>query len=133
MPGTMFVSALSQMWIFATYELLRTWQQMIKELKKGSNQRKEPSSDQTQLPHLEEIYFRKQATRLQSDSGFTVMLDKALQAVEPLIRRIEALRMNLAKHEVPKKKGQRAIAPGYGELTRGMVRSIGSLISETSP
>ena len=36
--------------------------------------------------------------------------------MEPVFRRIESLRMNLAKHEVPKRKGERAMAPGYGRI-----------------
>jgi hypothetical protein len=43
-------------------------------------------------------------------------LEKAYQRVEPLFRRIEALRMNLAKHEVPKMKDVPALAPGYGRI-----------------
>ncbi len=35
-PATLFVSALSQMWIFAVYELLRTWRQRIKDLKRDA-------------------------------------------------------------------------------------------------
>ena len=35
-PAVLFVSALSQMWIFATYELLRTWRQFIRDLKKAA-------------------------------------------------------------------------------------------------
>lgn len=30
--SAMFVSAISQLWIFALYELLRTWRQQVKEL-----------------------------------------------------------------------------------------------------
>jgi hypothetical protein len=33
----MFVSAQSQMWIFALYELLRTWRQRIRTLRSWSN------------------------------------------------------------------------------------------------
>jgi hypothetical protein len=31
LPATLIVSALSQMWIFAVYELLRTWRQRVKD------------------------------------------------------------------------------------------------------
>jgi hypothetical protein len=43
--------------------------------------------------------------------------------MEPLFSRIEALRMNLAKHEVPKLHGVPAMAPGYGRID-GMTGSI---------
>jgi hypothetical protein len=32
LPSMMFVSALSQMWVFAAYELLRTWRQRAREI-----------------------------------------------------------------------------------------------------
>ena len=35
-PATLVVSALSQMWIFAVYELLRTWRQRVKDLKRDA-------------------------------------------------------------------------------------------------
>jgi hypothetical protein len=35
-PATLIVSALSQMWIFAVYELLRTWRQRVKDLKRDA-------------------------------------------------------------------------------------------------
>ena len=31
-PDALFVNALSQMWLFGAYELLRTWRQRVKEL-----------------------------------------------------------------------------------------------------
>lgn len=42
-------------------------------------------------------------------------INEAYDRTEPLFRRFEALRMNLAKHEVPKTKGVPSLAPGYGE------------------
>jgi hypothetical protein len=48
--------------------------------------------------------------------------------MEPLFRRIEALRMNLAKHEVPKLHAVPAMAPGYGRINGMLVRSLGKLI-----
>ncbi len=118
----LFVSALSQMWIFATYELLRTWRQFVRDLKKASAKPPNDLSDGDQWfdHHEAEVFFRREATRLQSDPNFAAMLDEAFNNVEPLFRRIERLRMNLAKHEIPKKKGDKAgklsIAPGYGRI-----------------
>lgn len=42
--------------------------------------------------------------------------ERALEIIEPLFRRLEAVRMRLAKHEVPKTYGMSAIAPGYGRI-----------------
>ena len=36
-PSAHFISAQSQMWIFAAYELLRTWQQRAKEMEKWAD------------------------------------------------------------------------------------------------
>ena len=38
-PGQsmMFLSVISQMWIFSVYELLRTWRQAVREIKKESS------------------------------------------------------------------------------------------------
>jgi hypothetical protein len=44
--SAMFVSAMSQMWIFAVNELLRTWKQMVKELRSG-----EAASESKPRPH----------------------------------------------------------------------------------
>lgn len=118
-PDVFFVSALSQMWIFATYELLRTWRQFIRDLKKTAAappDEEEVAPEEEPRRHLAEAYWRGQVQQLRSDPQFGRHLDAAYAAVEPLFRRIEALRMNLAKHEVPKRKGELAMAPGYGRI-----------------
>lgn len=110
-----FVSALSQMWIFALYELLRTWRQRVRDLKlEGQKHPAEPSSGLK--AHLAFVYRDRQLGRLRNDAAFIVELDAAYARIEPLFRRIEALRMNLAKHEIPKLKGVPALAPGYGRI-----------------
>jgi hypothetical protein len=43
-------------------------------------------------------------------------LENASDRSELAFRRIEALRVSLAKHEVPKSKGALAVAPGYGRI-----------------
>jgi hypothetical protein len=113
--SAMFVSALSQMWIFAAYELLRTWRQRIRELKREAQNVMPQASGAAILEDISELFWRGQVHRIQNDHGYIAELDKASSLVEPVFRRIESLRMNLAKHEVPK-KSQRAIAPGYGRI-----------------
>ncbi len=118
-PDVLFVSALSQMWIFGTYELLRTWRQFIRDLKKAGAalpDEEETVGEEDPRRQLAEAYWRGHIEQLRSDPQFGEQLDAAYAKVEPLFRRIEALRMNLAKHEVPKRKGELAMAPGYGRI-----------------
>lgn len=125
----LFVSALSQMWVFAVYELLRTWRQRAQEIIEWS---------QTLRPlegrEREEALMRKRAeverraaeardadTRWQlferaSDEAFINDLRTALNRAELTFRRIEAARVTLAKHEIPKSKRAYAAAAGYGRI-----------------
>jgi hypothetical protein len=119
-PATLVVSALSQMWIFAVYELLRTWRQRVKDLK-GDAQK--PAVQQSGHSKLAGVYYPGQLAHLRKKPAYAKELDRAVNLMEPLFRRIEALRMNLAKHEVPKLHGVPAIAPGYGRID-GMTGSI---------
>jgi len=119
-PGTIFVSALSQMWIFAVYELLRTWRQRIKDLKRDAQNNSTPGTARSRHSG---IYYDEQLAKLRKNPKYGNELDKAMTLMEPLFRRIEALRMNLAKHEVPKMKSIPAMAPGYGRID-GMDGSI---------
>ena len=112
-PATLFVSALSQMWIFAVYELLRTWRQRVKDLKRDSRKPATPATEQSSVSGL---YYNQQLTNVRNKPDYSSKLNQAVNRMEPFFRRIEALRMNLAKHEVPKMQGIPAIAPGYGRI-----------------
>ncbi len=120
LPATLVVSALSQMWIFAVYELLRTWRQRIRDLKRDAQKPAGPHSGRSSLAGL---YYKDQLAHLRKKPTYSQELDRALNRVEPLFRRIESLRMNLAKHEVPKMDRVPAMAPGYGRID-GMTGSI---------
>jgi hypothetical protein len=127
----LLVSALSQLWIFGLYELLRTWRQRAldvarfgeKALKAVNQSEKEQFiADQkakikraVTLDGLDTFYwqpYEKAAT----DEKFVESIHSALDQSEGLFRRIEALRISLAKHELPKKTGSFAMAPGYGRI-----------------
>lgn len=68
---------------------------------------------------LGDMFWEHHLREFRGSEEFRREVDQAAQRVEPVFRRIEALRMNLAKHEVPKKKGERAMAPGYGRIDYG--------------
>ena len=57
--------------------------------------------------------------RARSDSAFVDALDSANTRVEPIYRRLDALRVNLAKHEVKGQRGMPAMAPGYSRIDEG--------------
>jgi hypothetical protein len=120
-PATLVVSALSQMWIFAVYELLRTWRQRVKDLKRDAQ--KPAVVQQSVHSKLAGMHYQSQLAHLRKKPAYAKELDRAVSRLEPLFRRIEALRMNLAKHEVPKLHGVPAMAPGYGRID-GMTGSI---------
>lgn len=65
---------------------------------------------------IAEAYWHGHVELLRSDPQFGEQLDAAHAQVEPLFRRIESRRINLAKHEVPKRKGELAMAPRYGRI-----------------
>src|SRR5260370_16782726 len=54
--------------------------------------------------------------QLGKEKGLGGGIGRGYGGVERMFRRIEALRMNLAKHEVAKTDGVPAIAPGYGRI-----------------
>lgn len=133
-----FVSALSQMWIFGLYELLRTWRQRVCEiLKFAEDLAKLTGSDlekriMKQQHKIKTAYSKTDGIDLMhwrpfdlaaKDSEFVNQLSNALDRSERVFRRIEALRISLAKHEVPKSKGAYAMAPGYGriDMTNGSI------------
>lgn len=128
-PSALVVSALSQLWIFGLYELMRNWrsraeavvafsdslaaaapeeqQRLIEEQKLRIERLAEPSDG---------LVFRwpdfDRATR---DATYIAKVQAAFDNSELLFRRLEALRMTLAKHEIPKSAAY-AMAPGYGRI-----------------
>ncbi len=131
LPDALLVSALSQMWIFAVYELLRTWRQRCRkiiqfaeELSKlnGSKRKKHIANQQNNLkeasPYLDDFSppFSTTFERAANDDDYVKTVKGAFDSSERPFRKIEALRIHLAKHEVPKTKGSFALAPGYDRI-----------------
>jgi hypothetical protein len=131
------VSAFSQMWIFGLYELLRTWRQRAKEICKFAqelglldeparitliSEKKQQVTEAAALAGSEAHYWRPYEKAIEDDN-YVERIRKAVDQSERLFRRIESLRMPLAKHEVPKEKGSFAWAPNCG----GIDKSNGSI------
>ena len=128
--SAMTVSAMSQMWMFAVYELLRTWRQRIQVLLRIADR------VATLVPERREAFLAEQALTIGGghgdaslaldlqrsavmdlvDEGAVARLRDAYLAIEPVFRRVESLRITLAKHEIPKANGLVAFAPGYGRI-----------------
>jgi hypothetical protein len=120
----MFLSAISQMWIFSVYELLRTWRQAVRDINKEAAILSPAAGDEPDgLSQLATASRRSYVDRARTDLAFIEEMDRAKDQVDQVFRRIEALRMNLAKHEIKGRK-QLAIGPGYARLDE----STGSLI-----
>ena len=116
-----FLNAQSQMWIFAAYELLRTWKQRAKEVLALARSAKlaarvaELEADQGYTHVGRQMRARQLRAVLDSPSLLTRIEDDLRRAHMPF-RRTEFVRMSLAKHEVVKQKHSIAFAPGYGRI-----------------
>jgi hypothetical protein len=130
MEAAMIVSAVSQMWLFALYELLRTWRQRAKKLIKIATRLDGLSAekrDEILKGEMEAVRStredanlaldmqRESISRLR-DPHFVDVLKGAFAQLDPIFRSVEGLRMTLAKHEAPKTQGLVAFAPGYGRI-----------------
>jgi len=129
-PDAMFVSAMSQLWIFGVYEFLRTWRQRVNDLllfhqmNAGSGSpEKEVALAAVREKHTMPLgdsdetassYFHYEQVATSDDFAYEIR--KALDGSELLYRRLEALRVMLAKHELPRQKRVPAMAPGYGRI-----------------
>lgn len=124
-----FVSALSQMWVFAAYELLRTWRQRATEVMSWAHELAALTEDERANAinaKRQEVERRASETldpaskwdmfERATDPLFADKLRLALDRAELAYRNIEAVRMTLAKHEVPRSRGLYAGAPGYGRI-----------------
>lgn len=117
----MFLNAQSQMWIFAGYEVMRTWRQRAKDIIKwhdnGGLQMKLESleADQGFVHHGN---HRRAALirEVIADPTIVQALRDDLKRTHVVFARMEYLRISLAKHEVPGKAKSLAIAPGYGRI-----------------
>jgi hypothetical protein len=119
--STAFVSAQSQMWIFAAYELLRTWKQRVKDTQKlikngGLEARLAKLEKPLSYQHPTRDIRANQLRRVVAVPNVLDVLDADLRRIHVTFGLMEALRMALAKHEEPKQVNSVAFAPGYGRI-----------------
>lgn len=116
-----FLSAQSQMWIFATYELFRTWRKRIRNVTKWA----EASALESKLETLERgdsyINFGKQhmaeqLRKIIDDPSLLEAIKLDQRRVEIPFMQLEAIRVLLAKHEIWRRNNSFASRPGYGRI-----------------
>lgn len=127
------LSAMSQMWVFALYEFLRTRLQRASKLigyseklaaqktaeeraayeKKINDEAKERAKFIKIAPH-----FYANHVGSVSNPGFIKAIRDYREEIKHLFRDVEAIRLPLAKHEIAGTKNERffAEAPGYGRV-----------------
>ena len=120
-PETMFLNAQSQMWIFAAYELLRTWRARAKDIimwaENGGLEMKARSLEEDQgFVHGSRQMRAKQLREVAANPSMIETVKMDLRRAHIPFSRIEHLRVSLAKHEVRGKRNSVAYAPGYGRI-----------------
>ena len=131
-PGQILypLSALSQMWVFSLYEWLRTWRTRAHQLLQLAEQhRSTKPGKKTKLlktsvegAKSKERHATGAPTFLSehvaqvSDPSFIAKIKQYYEKTEGLFSMVEALRVTLAKHEVPKSNKLVAQAPGYARM-----------------
>lgn len=118
------VSALSQMWIFGLYELLRTWRERFKHLRKQlANGMLKAYAETihtraTERNNTAALVRSFQAKNVLNDEGVLLHAEQQWRDIEHVWRAIESLRMNLAKHAAAGGGSVIPMAPGYGRINR---------------
>jgi hypothetical protein len=120
-PEATFLAAMSQMWIFATYELLRTWRQRAKEVSKlvqngGLAQKVEGLERNAGKFHVNEQIRARLFRWALDDPNIGDEIRDDLRAIHIPMSRLEHLRISLAKHEVRGHRDSITLHPGYGRI-----------------
>ncbi|WP_186252255.1 hypothetical protein [Burkholderia gladioli] len=119
---THFLLAQSQMWIFAAYELLRTWRQRAHEIitwqrNHGLKQKLASLRERDKAGSHFGLRIRiEQIERVLNDEAIVEELDKQRRHTYIPFTRLEWVRVSLAKHEVSGNPKQAALMPGYGRI-----------------
>lgn len=117
--STMAVSALSQMWIYSLYEVLRMWRDRKFEFEKlrkngGIDQK---VKDMVDDPLNQTINARKQQMlRFKDDLRYREHIDAVWSGIEEIYRATELIRINLAKHCAPGKNSIIPMSPGSARI-----------------
>lgn len=117
-----FLNAQSHMWIFAAYELLRTWTERAKDLIKrqanGGLQHKleHLHGQQDGFKHFGRDIRIEQIKAVIAEPAIVQLLKAQLKHVHIPFERMTYIRVSLAKHQVSGKAKSIALNPGYGRI-----------------
>ena len=119
--NAMFLSAQTQMWIFAVYEIFRTWRENAKDAVKLHAHGGLPLKIQSLRKHSDFRHFgreirAKQLERVLKDASIISRIEEDLRLTHILFFSLEHLRISFAKHQVRGKPKSIAYAPGYGRI-----------------
>lgn len=122
-PEATFLSAQSQMWIFAAYELLRTSRaraiDVLKLLENGGLRLKIESLEKdVGFLHVGRKIRAAQLRNLLDDPSIPDKIKVDNRITHIPFARLAHIRVALAKHEVQGKKKSIALAPGYGRINQ---------------
>jgi hypothetical protein len=126
----MLVGATSQMWIYYLYEFMRTWRQRAQELitaseeherqvtaeKKAETRAKQKAALEKRRKHIRLTpNFHGEHLKRIDDPEFIASIRAYRDKTEVMFRRLEGVRITIAKHEIPKTGKYQMIAehPGY--------------------
>jgi hypothetical protein len=120
---SLFLAAQSQMWVFAAYELLRTWRERAKEVLKwhrngGLGLKIEALEQELGFEHWGRKSRADQLRKVVNDPGIIIKIEDDIRITHIPFAQLEALRVALAKHEFGGNKKSVAYAPGFGQVNR---------------
>lgn len=121
-PEAHFLAAQSEMWIFALYELLRTWKQRAHEFDKlaknagFANKIASLKAVDDGYEHHGRMMRVAQFERAVADPSIVERLREHLRHIHMPFALLEHLRVAIAKHEVSGKTKGIAFFPGYGRI-----------------
>ncbi len=116
-----FLNAQSQMWMFSTYELLRTWRQRVRDTLKlietgKLKERVDELLKEQGFRHSGMLIRAQQLQRILESSESRRLMEEDLRITYVLYKQLDYLRVALAKHEVKGRPRSVALAPGYGRM-----------------
>ena len=122
-PEASFLSAQSQMWIFAAYELMRTWRQrcndMIKwQVNHGLELKLKSLTEDSGYKHFGKSMRASQIQSVIDNPSLIQQIRDDLRRTHILFARLEAIRISLAKHELRGRDNSVALTPGYGRINQ---------------
>lgn len=116
------VSALTQMLIFALYEVIRMWRDRMYEFdklyKNGGIVQKLRSMETHDLSNVTARIRKNQLNLYNDESSYRDEIELAWKKLEPIYRMLELFRINLAKHAAPGKDNLVPRTPGYGRINQ---------------